>query len=210
MSAAQLLRFAAVLVALGGYVVVFRAGEERIAAQTAANAETAGRLVAAGRVLAARAGVERGRARLEGVGRSTGGEGPGETPIADISPDAAAIAAARRTKVTAVTANAAPPANCGPSARVPERGPCETASFRTTAFDVAIEGAYADVLATVRALPAVSHGLASVEIVSLVRKSAALSGTTLTASLGVVLHRPARPLAAPAREGISGVRARPA
>lgn len=223
MSAARAVRFAAVLVVLAGYLFVFRTGEARIAAQIGANTEVAGRLLSARRILVSRAALEAERARLTAALRSETSDAARDTPVAAFLHDAASLAAARRTRITTVTSsgassvssgntpslNAVPPANAATPVSAATNGtPAatpSTSSFRTTAFELGIEGRYADVLATVRALSAASRGLASVEIGSLARARTALAGSTLSASLKVALHR----LATPAPGAATDVPARP-
>ncbi|HEX3463174.1 MAG TPA: hypothetical protein VHS78_03860 [Candidatus Elarobacter sp.] len=213
-------RFAAVLVVLAGYVLVFRSGEGRIGARLAQNAELADRLDAGRRLVANRTALERERTRLNAVLRIAGTlERPG-APVPAFLHHAASVAAAQRTTVTTVTAGGAPPRPTASNATTPsaatipsatttasplataagETSPSDaagsaTSAFETTAFDVVVEGRYTDVLATVRELSASSRVLASVEVASLARKSAGTDDSTLSASLRITLHR----LTAPAK-----------
>jgi hypothetical protein len=183
MTLAKAIRFAAVLVVLAGYLIVVREGERRIGERLAANAELLERLASDHRLLAMRAGLERERSRLRSSLRTAEIRAERGAVVSSFLRDAAAVAAARGTRITSVTANGAPPAAPAPAAGTPN------APFETVAFELAVEGRYADILATVRALSATSHALASVEIASLARKNAGAGGATLTASLNVVLHR---------------------
>jgi len=200
MTDAKAVRFAAVLVVLAGYTVVFRAGEARIAARLAENAQLAARLESARRLVANGAAYERERSRLQSALRSTNvHERPGVL-LSGFLRHAASVAAAHHTIVTTVTAG-------GASARslAMDRA---AAAFETTAFELAVEGRYADVLATVRALSASPRVLASVEIVALARKDAGAPDSSLTASLRVTLHRLGTPTPGRASRG-SDDRARP-
>jgi hypothetical protein len=191
MTLAKAIRFAAVLIVLAGYLVVVREGERRIGDRLAANAELVERLSSDHRLLAMRLGLERERTRLRSSLRAAEVHAERGAVVSSFLRDAAAVAAARGTKVTSVTANGAPPAAPASAGGTPN------AQFDTVAFELAVEGRYADILATVRALSTTSHALASVEIASLARKNAGHGGATLTASLKVVLHRlgvqPVRP-----------------
>jgi hypothetical protein len=198
MTLAKSIRFAAVLVVLAGYLLVVREGERRIGERLAANAELVERLASDHRLLAMRAGLERERTRLRSSLRRAGIRAEHGPVVSTFLRDAAAVAAARGTKVTSVTANgpsltapapAAPaPAAGTPNTETPNAG-TPNAPFDTVAFELAVEGRYADILATVRDLSANSHALASVEIASLARKNTSHGGAILSASLKVVLHR---------------------
>jgi hypothetical protein len=210
MTLAKSIRFTAVLVVLAGHLFVVREGERRIGARLAANAELAEQLSSNHRLLALRAGLERERTRLRAALRAVGTHAERGAMVSGFLRDAAAVAAARGTRIVSVTANGAPAGAPAPTVGMPN------ASFDSVAFELAVEGRYADVLATARDLSATSHALASVEFASLARKSSGRGGAALTASLNVVLHRlgaPAiRPMhgAQPAPSEISDVRTGPA
>lgn len=216
MTDAKAVRFAAVLVVLAGYVLVFRAGEGRIAARLAENAELAARLESGRRLVANGAALERERSRLRAALRNTNvRERPGVLLSAFLR-HASSVAAAHHTTVTTVTAGGAPPrslaidrAAAGATGTVAARTTtAETTAFETTVLELAVEGRYADVLATVRALSASRRVLASVEIVALARKDAGAADSLLTASLRVTLHRLGAPSPGRASHG-SDERARP-
>jgi hypothetical protein len=192
MTVAKSIRFAAVLVVLAGDLLVVREGERRIGERLAANAELVERLSSDRRLLAMRAGLERERTRLRASLRAAGLGAERGNVVSTFLRDAAATASVRGTKITSVTANGAPLA--APASTV---AGTPAAPLDGVALDLAIEGRYADVLATVRALSATPHVLASVEIASLVRKNAGPAGTTLAASLKIVIHRLGAPVMPP-------------
>ncbi len=228
MTFAKPIRFAAVLVVLAGYLVVVREGERRIGDRLAANAELAERLASDHRLLAMRPGLERERTRLRSL-RTAESRVERGAVVSSFLRDAAAVAAARGTKITSITANgstangssptAPAPAAGTPNAGTPNAGTPNAGTpnagtpnvpLEAVAFELAVEGRYADILATVRALSTTSHALASVEIASLARKNAGRGGVALTASLNVVLHRLGAPAAHVIRSESSDVRTRPA
>ncbi|HTD36020.1 MAG TPA: hypothetical protein VK669_00795 [Candidatus Limnocylindrales bacterium] len=186
MTDAKAVRFAAVLVVLAGYILVFRAGEARIAARFAENAELAARLESGRRLVANGAAYEHERSRLQSVLRNANGAERYGILFPAFLRRASSVAAAHHTIVTTVTAGGAPPPRN-------ETTPADATAFETTAFELSVEGRYADVLATVRALSASPRVLASVEIVALARKDAGAADSSLTASLRVTLHRLAAP-----------------
>ena len=182
MTDAKVVRFAAVLVVLAGYLFVFRSGEERIGAQAADNARAAERLAAGERALAARPTLERERAHLRTQLRLADlAAGRGEL-VARYVRDAAALARARRCAIVAIAASgqtAAPAA----AAIAPPADPFETIALETT-----VEGRYADVLSTIRALSA-GRVLATVEVASIARKNVHAPDPTVSAVLHVALER---------------------
>ena len=192
MTDAKMVRFAAVLVVLCGYVFVFRAGEGRIGERLAANAETVERLGVAERTLARGAALDAERARLERALESDQRHDDRSALTARFLRDAAALATARRTTITAIaasgsqTASATPPRSLSSSSSASASAPDET--FDTIALDVTVEGRYTDVLATIRALSS-GRALAAVELESIARKDTAAAEALLTASLHVVLQR---------------------
>jgi hypothetical protein len=198
---AKAIRFAAVLVALAGYALVFRIGESRIAARLAANAAIAEQIDADRRLFTTRTALERERGRLHAAIRTAETETERGALVARFLRDASVIASSHHVVITTVTAGAASAARVAPPT-VPQ-GPTApstadrgtTDPFETISLDLVVEGRYADVLSTARALSASSYVLASVEIASLARKANASREPALTASLGIVLHRvAARPV----------------
>lgn len=218
MTDAKAVRFAAVLVVLAGYIVVFRAGEGRIAARLAENAELAARLESGRRLVANGAAYERERSRLQSVLRNTDRAERSSILFPAFLRRASSVAAAHHTIVTTVTAGGAPPPRSLASDRVAaadfrgpkpnETAPADAPAFETTAFELTVEGRYADVLGTVRALSTSPRVLASVEIVALARKDAGAADSSVTASLRVTLHRLGTPSPGRSAQG-SDVRARP-
>jgi Tfp pilus assembly protein PilO len=196
MTDAKVLRFTAVAIVLAGYVFVFRAGEARIADRVDETARVVERLRAGERTLAARPLLEAERARLRNRLRAVELGADRSALVARFVRDAARIAAAHRTTIPAITA-AGMQSPAIPTADL----------FEAIPLDVTIEGRYADVLATIRAL-ATSRVLAGVDVTSLARKHADTADATLTAALHVVLERLApAPTTVPA--GPADVRARP-
>jgi hypothetical protein len=190
MSDARLVRFAAVLLVLAGYLVVFRAGEQRLGTQLGANAVLGAQLHEASRVLAARTQLESERTGLRGRLRAVDLDGDRSTLVARFVHAAARIARTNRTTIPTIAASGTP-------------SPAEPAApFETIALELALEGRYEDVLATIRA-PSNARVLASVDVRSLARKNADAGDATLVATLQVVLEH-----LAPAVR--NGARARPA
>lgn len=195
MTDAKAIRFAAVLVALAGYALVFRTGEARIAARLAANAEIAERINADRRLFTTRTALERERGRLHAALHAAETQTERSALVSRFLRDAAVIASLHRVTIATVTAGAAAPS--ASAAALPAVGTNRGAAgpFETISLDIVVEGRYADVLATARSLSASSHVLASVEIASLARKATASAEPALTASLNIVLHRvAARPV----------------
>jgi len=186
MTDVKLVRFAAVLVVLSGYVFVFRAGEARVGARVAGNAAIAEQLRDGDRILRSRGALEQERARLRDRLRSAGPTSDRSVLVARFLRDAASTASVHRTAITAVAASgpqtSAAPATDGAT----HSGGAEP--FDVIPLDMTVEGRYADVLATVRALSA-GGVLASVDIASLARKDAGAPNGELTASLHVGLER---------------------
>ena len=201
MNDARVLRFAAVLVVLAGYVLVFRAGETRIGDQLDANARMVARAEAAERGIASRASLERERTRLrERLRRAEFPAGRGAV-VERFLRDAAAVTSTHHTSITAVTAgagsslgtagaNATTAAARTASLEAPRgiTSVISTAPVESTPLEVTLEGRYADVLATVRELSR-GHVPASVEITSVARKHAAPAGAAVPVALRVVLER---------------------
>ena len=190
MIAAGLVRFAAVFVALAGYLVVFHAGEHRLGARIGANAALAAQLRDASRILESRPALEAERARLRQRLREVDLDGDRSSLVARFVHAAARIALANRTTIPTIAASGSPGAT--------DAG----APFETIPLELAVEGRYVDVLATIRALSS-SRVLASVDVVSLARKNTDAGDATLVATLRVLLER-----LAPAVR--SAARARPA
>jgi Tfp pilus assembly protein PilO len=187
---ARLVRFAAVLVVLIGYLVVFHAGEQRLGARIDANAVLAAQLRDANRMLASRPVLEAERTRLRERLRRVDLDGDRSSLTARFVHAAARIALTNRTTIATIAASGSPgAADAG-------------APFETIPLELAVEGRYVDVLATIRALSS-SRVLASVDVVSLARKNADAGDATLVATLRVLLER-----LAPAVR--SDARARPA
>ncbi len=160
MTQPRTMRFAAVVVVAASYALVFRTGEARVAAQIAENARTAARLRDARAAVAARPGLEAERARYATFEAHAGARSG--AAVARFVRDAVAAAAVRRSAITAI-ASAARAAGAPP-------------------LEITIEGRYADVLATVRALSATSVP-ATVEIETIARKSAGTRDATVTATV---------------------------
>ena len=167
----RLIAFAALLVVAAGYAFVFRPAESRIGDQLAADAILAERTVADRALLAMRPVLERERAREQARLRGVDVAADPTRAVATFLRDAAAAAAAHRTRFATIAANVQPGAPR--NAALP--------------LDVTLEGAYVDVLATMRAL---SRGRipAAVEIASLARKNVDGGDATLSATLRVALE----------------------
>jgi hypothetical protein len=192
MTAPRLVRFAAVLVVLAGYLLVFRAGERRIGERVEENARIVERIGAAERTLASARALEGERARLRAGLHAVELGADRSALVARFVRDAARIAAARHTTIATIAAAgttsrpAAGIANAAVSSVAALPNPAD--SFETIPLEVVVEGRYTDVLATVRALSR-APVLAGVEIASLTRKNADAADTALTAALHVVLQR---------------------
>ncbi|MDB5072724.1 MAG: hypothetical protein JWM87_3835 [Candidatus Eremiobacteraeota bacterium] len=188
MTDAKLVRFSAVLIVLAGYTFVFRAGEARLDERIAENAGIVEQLRDGERRLASRTALIAGRTRLREQLRSASVAADRSTLVARFLRDAARIASDHHAAITAITASTG--TGMQPAVAAAERTP----SFRTDdpfeeiPLEMTVEGRYADVLATIRALPS-GRVLASVDVTSLARKSATSPDGTLTASLRVVLQR---------------------
>ena len=188
MTDAKLLRFAAVVVVLAAYVFVFRAGETRIAERLDENAQIVERVRAGERTLASRPRVEARRTRLRAGLRAVELDAGRSALVARFLRDAAYIAAAHHATIPAITATGPQSTSIGTQ---PPAGSALTASnepLEAIPLELTVEGRYADVLATMRAL-ARSRVLAAVDVTSLARKHADGADATLTAALHVVLER---------------------
>ena len=202
MTDAKIVRFAAVVAVLAAYVFVFRAGEARIADRLDENARIAERMRAGERTLASRPRFEADRRRLRGELRAVELDVARSALIARFLRSAAGIAAAHHAAIPTVTAGSiAGLATSGTNAAVPPGEPLEAIPLEIT-----VEGRYADVLATMRALSR-SRVLAAVDVVSLARKHADGADATLTAALHVALERRASADIVP-QAGPADVRAR--
>jgi hypothetical protein len=202
MSAGKLLRFAAVLTVLAGYVFVFRTGESRIGDQLAENARIAEQIAAAERTLASEPALETERRRLRGALVSVHLRGTRGAHVARFMREASGVLAAHRATIATIAVSASP--TVPTSATAPSSGPAVSATTAVNgtpsasdavsdpldaiALDVTIDGRYADVLGAIRALSR-TGAAASVDVLSLARKNADASEATLTATLHVVLHR---------------------
>ncbi len=181
MTDAKLLRLSAVLIVLAGYVFVFRSGEARIGAQAAANAQTAQQLAEGERAVAERGSLERDRARLRAGLRRLDVVREAGALVARYVRDAAALAAERHCAIVAITGN-------GTQSSAPAGPPAAGGAFEAIALETTVEGRYADVLATIRALSG-SPVLAAVDVASLSRKNPNTTDATVTAVLHVALQR---------------------
>jgi Tfp pilus assembly protein PilO len=175
MSDVRLVRFAAVLLVLAGYLVVFRAGEQRLGTQISANAMLAAQLREASRVLASRAQLEPERNRLRERLRAVDLDGDRSALVARFVHAAARIALTNRTTIPTLAASGTP-------------SPVDPAApFETIPLELALEGRYENVLATIRALSK-ARVLATVDVLSLARKNADAGDATLVATLRVLLE----------------------
>jgi Tfp pilus assembly protein PilO len=193
MTDVKLVRFGAVVVVLAAYVFIFRGGEARIAVRLGENARIAERVRAGERTLAARPRVEADRARLRAGLRSVDLAVDRSALVARFLRDAARIAVAHHAVIPAITSSGSTTAN--PAATAPN-APAEP--LEAIPMDITVEGRYADVLATMRALSR-ARVLAAVGVASLARKHADGIDTTLTAALHVSLQRLATPPTADVR-----------
>ena len=184
MTDAKLVRFAAVVVVLAAYVFVFRAGEARIAERLDENARIAERVRAGERTLASRRRFEADRTGLRGELRAVQLDADRSVLVARFLRDAAGVAAAHHAAIPAITAaNVSVPASRGSTGSNAATEPLEVIPL-----EIAVEGRYADVLATIRALSR-SRVLAAIDLASLARKHADGTDATLTATLHVALER---------------------
>jgi Tfp pilus assembly protein PilO len=194
---AKLVRFAAVVVVLAGYVFVFRAGEKRIAERLEENARIAERVRAGERTLALRPRFEADQSRLRGELRAVELGADRSALVARFLRDSARIAAEHHAAIPTITATG----TSGPATIATTVPTAPNEPLETIPLEITVEGRYADVLATMRALSR-SRVLAAVDIASLARKHADGTDATLTASLHVALERraPAEivPIAGPA------------
>ncbi|MEA2721271.1 MAG: hypothetical protein QOJ39_3135 [Candidatus Eremiobacteraeota bacterium] len=183
MTDAKVVRFAAVLVVLAGYAFVFRSGEARVNAGIAANANVAEALRDGERTLQSREAFVRERGRLRERLHHADFALDRSALVARFVRDAAAIAVRHGCAITGMTASGATPLTAtGPTPLTGDD------VFEDITVEMAVEGRYAGVLATIRALSA-GRVLASVDVTSVARKNAASADATLIASLRVVLER---------------------
>ncbi len=202
MSDAKVVRFAAVIVVLASYLVVFRTGESHIADRLDENARIMDGLHAAERTVASRPLLEAERSRLRARLRAVDLEAGRSTLVARFVRDAALIAAQHRTVISAITAS-------------PGTASIDAASepLQAIPLEITVDGRYADVLATIRAL-SVARVLTAVDVASLARKNAAAADPAVTAVLHVALQRlapvaPAAPTDTTATAQQADVRTRP-
>jgi Tfp pilus assembly protein PilO len=189
MTDAKLVRFGAVVVVLAAYVFVFRGGETRITERLDENARIAERVRAGERTLASRPRFEAERRRLRDELRAVELDAGRSALVARFLREAARIAAAHHAAIPTITAmGAAGPVTVAPNAPVEP--------LEAIPLEITVEGRYADVLATMRALSR-SPVLAAVDFASLARKHADGADATLTAALHVALERTAPAPAAP-------------
>jgi Tfp pilus assembly protein PilO len=186
MTDAKLLRFAAVVVVLAAYVFIFRTGESRIAERLDDNARIVERLHAGERTLASRGRLETERSRLRNRLRMVELDAGRSALVARFLRDAARTAAAHHATIPTIAA-AGPQTTGGVAPPLPAVNE-QNEPLEEVPLDVTVEGRYADVLATMRAL-STSHVLAAVDVASLARKHADGADATLTAALHVVLQR---------------------
>lgn len=182
MTDAKLVRFAAVAVVLAAYVFVFRAGETRIAERLDENARIAERVRAGGRTLASRGALETERERLRARLRAVDIGADRSALVARFLRDTARIAAAHHTAIPGIAATGTTVTASAATAPVELLEPIP--------LELTVEGRYADVLATMRALSR-ADVLAGVDVASLARKHADGTDATLTAALHVALQRSA-------------------
>ena len=184
MTDAKLVRFAAVVVVLAAYVFVFRAGEARIAGRLDDNARIGDRVRAGERTLASRPRLEADRTRLRIELGAVELDGGRSALVARFLRDAARIAAAHHAKIPAITA-ASTAATGATGTNAPSAA---SGTLEAMPLEIAIEGRYDDVLATIRALSR-TRVLAAIELASLARKHADGADATLSAALHVALER---------------------
>ena len=201
MTDAKLVRFTAVVVVLAAYVFVFRWGEGRITERLDENARIAERVRAGERALASRPRFEAERARLRDRLRAVELDAGRSALVARFLHDAARIAAAHHAAIPTITAaTAATPISAPPIA-----SNASNAQLEAIPLEITVEGRYADILETMRALSR-SRALAGIDVASLARKHADGPDPTLTAALHVALERMAPAATAPPA-GLADVRA---
>jgi hypothetical protein len=196
MTDAKVVRFAAVAVVLAAYVFVFRTGEARIAERLDENARIAERVRAGERTLALRPRAEAERTRLRGRLRAVELDADRSTLVARFLRDAARVATIHHATIPTITAASGPPSPiaAAPTAAGTVSNPGTIATnaanepLEPIPLEITVEGRYADVLATMRALSR-SRVLTAVDVASLARKHADGTDATLTAALHVVLER---------------------
>lgn len=184
MTDAKLVRFVAVAVVLAAYVFVFRGGEMRIAERLDENARIAERVRAGERTLASRRTLEAERGRLRARLHAVDLAADRSRLVARFLHETARIAAAHHTAIPAIAATGTTAGTA--SAATAPNAPAEP--LEAIPLELTVEGRYADVLATMRALSR-AHVLAGVDIASLARKHADGTDATLTAALHVALER---------------------
>lgn len=198
MSDVKLVRFAAVIVVLASYVLVFRTGEARITDRLEENARIMDSLRAAQQTVAARPRLETERRRLRAHLHAVDLDADRGALVARFVRDAARIATAHRTTIAAITASGATASLAVGAAAVSSAASSAAPSepLQTIPLEVTVDGRYADVLATVRALSA-ARVLAAVDVASLARKNAAAADPAVTAVIHVALQHsaPAAPAA---------------
>ena len=181
MTDGKLVRFAAVVVVLAAYGFVFRGGERRITDRLDENARIVERLRAGERMLAARPRLEGERTRLRSRLRAVELDAGRSVLVARFLRGAAHIAASHHAVIPTIAAAG----TANPVAGAPNL-PSEP--LEAIPLELTVEGRYADVLATMRALSRM-RVLASVDLASLARKHADGPDATLTAALHVALQR---------------------
>jgi hypothetical protein len=182
MSVVRLLWSLTVVLALGGYLGVIRAGEHRIAQERALEASLAVRLDAAERRLRAQPAAARLRDALRQHVRRFALEGDESALVARFVRNAAAIAARDEVRIVAIAADPAPRVD---QPATPGAAP---SPFAVTSLDLTLEGRYANVLRTAREL---SQGrvLARVALEEIARTQRDGPGPKVTARLRVQVER---------------------
>lgn len=171
--AGDALRFAALLIAVGGFFFVFRADQRRLVLQQTENARIAQRIraddeiTATADALAAQTRALRARLARHAL------DADDTAAVAAFLREAARVAARRRTTIAAINAAG-------------RQRTSSAAAFDGVPLDLTVEGRYADVLATLTDLSA-GRVLAAIDLSSIARKNPASSDATLSASLHVVV-----------------------
>lgn len=210
--AAGVIWFAAFVVVLGGYVLAFRIVAVRIDERLDQITRSAERVRADERVVAERPRLEVEQAQLRARLSRVALDDDATRLVSRFVHDAARVAERHRTKVTAIAAAAAAAIAASNSGSIgvsssPSASALPADRFQAIPLEVTLEGRYIDLLAALRELSA-TRVLASVELVSLVRKNIDAPDATLTAALHVALERlaqtPPSPTAPQTREVRSG------
>lgn len=168
------LRLAALLIVLGGFFLVFRGDQRRLATQQAENGRIARQIrddetiLATADALAAQTRALRARLAHHAL------EIDDTVATAAFLQDAARVAARRRTTIAAI----------GSAGR--QRASSGTAAFEGVPLDLTVEGRYADVLATLADLSS-GRVLAALDVSSIARKNPASNDATLSAAVHVVV-----------------------